>query len=79
MEHDKKNHKDQPESPDSKPAQADAGMKNMPHDGANHHAHMAADFQKWFWISLILTLPILILSPLLKTLAAGAPYTWACC
>lgn len=34
----------------------------------NHHAHMAADFRKRFWISLVLTLPILVLSPLLQTL-----------
>ncbi len=34
----------------------------------NHHAHMAADFQKRFWISLALTLPILLLSPLLQKL-----------
>ena len=26
----------------------------------NHHAHMAADFQKRFWISLVLTVPILV-------------------
>ena len=31
----------------------------------DHHAHMAADFRKRFWISLVLTLPILALSPLL--------------
>ena len=40
----------------------------MPHAGPGHHAHMAADFRKRFWISLALTLPILILSPLLQTL-----------
>jgi len=34
----------------------------------DHHAHMAADFRKRFWISLALTLPILALSPLLQTL-----------
>jgi Cu2+-exporting ATPase len=33
----------------------------------DHHAHMAADFRKRFWISLVLTLPILALSPLLQT------------
>lgn len=38
------------------------------HNHADHHAHMAADFRKRFWISLILTLPILMLSPLLQTL-----------
>jgi Cu2+-exporting ATPase len=37
-------------------------------DHADHHAHMAADFRKRFWISLALTLPILVLSPLLQKL-----------
>jgi len=37
------------------------------HQGhGDHHAHMAADFRKRFWISLVLTLPILVLSPLLQ-------------
>jgi len=43
----------------------------MPHaepDHQDHHAHMAADFRKRFWISLVLTLPILILSPMLQKL-----------
>jgi len=40
----------------------------MPHAGHDHHAHMAADFRKRFWISLVLTLPILVLSPMLQTL-----------
>ena len=49
----------------------------MPHPGPDHpdhsehqdhHAHMAADFRKRFWVSLVLTLPILALSPLLQTL-----------
>ena len=38
------------------------------HDHRDHHAHMAADFRKRFWISLALTLPILLLSPLLQRL-----------
>ncbi len=38
------------------------------HHGHDHHAHMAADFRKRFWISLVLTLPILVLSPLLQKL-----------
>ena len=38
------------------------------HGHHDHHAHMAADFRKRFWISLALTLPILLLSPLLQTL-----------
>ena len=40
----------------------------MSHAGPGHHAHMAADFRKRFWISLVLTLPILVLSPLLQKL-----------
>jgi Cu2+-exporting ATPase len=38
------------------------------HGYHDHHAHMAADFRKRFWISLVLTLPILVLSPMLQTL-----------
>ena len=38
------------------------------HDHHGHHAHMAADFRRRFWISLVLTLPILLLSPLLQKL-----------
>jgi len=34
----------------------------------DHHAHMAADFRKRFWISLVVTLPILALSPMLQSL-----------
>lgn len=37
-------------------------------DHTSHHAHMAMDFRKRFWISLVLTLPILVLSPMLQTL-----------
>jgi len=63
-----KHHTDQPKAPESKTAQGGASMKAMPHAGSDHHAHMAADFRKRFWISLVLTLPILVLSPLLQTL-----------
>ncbi|MCF7870446.1 MAG: YHS domain-containing protein [Candidatus Omnitrophica bacterium] len=34
---------------------------------AAHHAHMIAGFKKRFWISLIATIPVLILSPLIQT------------
>jgi len=30
-----------------------------------HHAHMVEDFKRRFWISLIATIPVLILSPLI--------------
>ncbi len=36
------------------------------HDHSGHHAQMIVDFRNRFWISLIMTVPILILSPLNK-------------
>ena len=36
------------------------------HDGGNHHAKMVQEFRRRFWISLILTIPILALSPLIQ-------------
>jgi len=36
------------------------------HDHSAHHAHMIKDFRKRFWVSLIVTIPILILSPLIQ-------------
>lgn len=36
------------------------------HDHHDHHAHMVGDFKKRFYISLIITIPILILSPMIQ-------------
>jgi len=36
------------------------------HDHHSHHAHMVENFRKRFWISLALTIPILILSPMIQ-------------
>lgn len=36
------------------------------HDHSGHHEHMVADFKKRFWISLIITVPVLILSPMIQ-------------
>ena len=38
------------------------------HVHRDHHAHMAEEFKKKFWISLILTIPILLLSPMIQSL-----------
>lgn len=38
------------------------------HGHSGHHAMMIRDFRKRFWISLIITLPILILSPMVQNL-----------
>lgn len=32
----------------------------------NHHAHMVADFKRRFWVSIIVTIPILFLSPMIQ-------------
>ena len=44
----------------------DAHEGRKDHDHQSHHAHTAADFLNRFWILLILTLPILALSPMLQ-------------
>lgn len=41
------------------------------HDGSggghhDHHAHMVADFKRRFWVSFVLTVPILVLSPMIQ-------------
>jgi P-type Cu2+ transporter len=38
----------------------------MSHDHQNHHAMMAQDFKKRFFISLVLSIPVLILSPTIQ-------------
>jgi Cu2+-exporting ATPase len=39
---------------------------SKPSDHHDHHAYMVADFRKRFWISLVLTVPILLLSPMIQ-------------
>src|SRR5262249_37939982 len=34
--------------------------------GGNHHAHMVADFRRRFWVSLVLSIPVLALAPLIQ-------------
>ncbi len=56
--------------------QMDHNSKNHEHHGggshdehkghASHHEHMIADFRKRFWISLAVSIPILLLSPLIQ-------------
>ncbi len=36
------------------------------HDHTEHHKHMIADFRRRFWISLILTVPVLALAPVIQ-------------
>lgn len=36
------------------------------HDHGEHHARMVADFRRRFWVSLVITLPVFVLSPLIQ-------------
>ncbi|WP_456431399.1 copper-translocating P-type ATPase [Thermosulfuriphilus sp.] len=35
-------------------------------DHGDHHAHMVADFKRRFWVCLVLTVPVLALSPMIQ-------------
>lgn len=53
----------------TKGAHKNGGTQGKHHGGGehrSHHAHMVADFKRRFWISLILTLPVLLLSPMIQ-------------
>jgi len=45
---------------------ADKNDKHDHHNHSGHHGHMIEDFRKRFWISLIITIPILVISPMLQ-------------
>jgi Cu2+-exporting ATPase len=47
---------------------AGGGKKMAAHGHQDHHAHMVADFRKRFWVSLVVTVPVLLLSPLIQGL-----------
>ena len=42
------------------------GHDHGAHNHRDHHAMMVQDFRKRFWISLVLTLPVLLLSPMIQ-------------
>ncbi len=64
MEHDM-HQGHQMEGHDMSAVKMSRGEQQNAHD---HHAHMIADFRRRFWVSLVLTIPILLLSPLIQQL-----------
>jgi len=42
--------------------------KHENHDHSMHHMHMIKDFKKRFWVSLVITLPIIVLAPMIQDL-----------
>lgn len=45
-----------------------SGQHRSHSDHHGHHEHMIEDFKKRFWISLIITLPIIVLAPMIQEL-----------
>lgn len=70
-----------------KPSHEHSSHESMSHDAgsggdasgqghSSHHAHMVADFRRRFWISLILSVPVLALAPLIQKLL-GVEEAWS--
>ena len=55
-------HKDE----DQVGAASDGQAHGEHHQHHDHHVHMVADFRRRFWVSLLLTFPILVFSPMLQ-------------
>jgi len=62
MEH--HSHTDHPAGRDHSRRRAPTGE----HHPENHHEHMVGDFKRRFWISLLLTVPVVALAPLVQDL-----------
>ncbi len=54
------------------PADEGQGHHHDHHNGhqghGDHHAHMVADFRRRFWISLVVSLPVVALSPMIQNI-----------
>ena len=59
------NHHDSSQ-PDHDNDQQNHGANHSNHDHSDHHAHMVADFRRRFWVSIILGIPIVLLSPMIQ-------------
>lgn len=65
MEEDKNKHKQQHNHQNK---EGDEHEQHTHHDHTEHHQMMIKDFRLRFWISLVITLPILLLSPMVQDL-----------
>jgi len=63
MEHSHHNHKTEKHPAEHK---TDGHKNHSEHNHHDHHRMMIEDFKKRFWVSLILTLPVLLLSPMIQ-------------
>lgn len=60
------NHSHHHHETDGNPHHEEIDSHEGHHGHHDHHAHMVEDFKKRFYISLIITIPILILSPMIQ-------------
>lgn len=63
MEHSHHNHKKEKHPAEHK---SDSHKSHSEHNHHDHHRMMIEDFKKRFWVSLVLTLPVLLLSPMIQ-------------
>lgn len=63
MEHQHHNHTHENHSHDHQ-----SGQHQSHNNHHGHHEHMIEDFKKRFWVSLIITLPIIVLAPMIQEL-----------
>ncbi len=66
MDHDHEGGKEQQMMEHAAHETKDSDAQHGNHGGGGHHAMMAADFRRRFWISLAVSIPILLLSPLIQ-------------
>ncbi|MCF7890103.1 copper-translocating P-type ATPase [Candidatus Bipolaricaulota bacterium] len=43
-------------------------QEGVDHENGDHHAEMVKDFRRRFWISLVLSIPVLVLAPVIQSL-----------
>jgi Cu2+-exporting ATPase len=65
MEHQNHSHHDHPDHSNHKMSD-NKKHDHSGHDHSAHQGHMIEDFKKRFWISLFITIPILLLSPMIQ-------------
>lgn len=68
MSHEKHDHhSEKNDSKDHHDEHHDEHNEHDHHDHHDHHAQMVEDFKRRFWVCLVLTLPVLLLSPMIQS------------
>ncbi|MGI9014405.1 MAG: hypothetical protein ACR2GY_09170 [Phycisphaerales bacterium] len=67
-DHHEHEHHDQSEHQRMAMEAAEPESDHAHHDHHSHHDHMVADFRQRFWVSLVLTVPVIALAPMIQRL-----------